>query len=418
MSQTSRPAGSRSPVPVADADAERVMVSSREILQRDAAHHSGLWEPQVVLVRGQGPLVYDADGKEYLDCLAGIAVASVGHGNERLARAVADQASKLIVCPQNVGNDARTRFVDKLFEFVKPPLQRVFLSNSGAEANEAALKWARAATKRSRFVAAKKGFSGRTMGVLPLTWEASYREPFAPFSTPVEFVTYNDEEELRAAVDDETAAVVLEPIQGESGINPARDAYLRLARSLTEEHGALLILDEIQTGVGRTGTFLASEPSGVRPDIVTLAKGLAGGVPIGATLMTEAVARAMPKGGHGTTFGGNPLAAAAGHAVLEEISERGLMARAVELGDHLMRGLEGLNSPLVREVRGRGLMVGLELTVPAGQVIAALAEAGVLTIAGGSHTVRFLPPLVIERDQVDEVVRRVGEVIGRMGRGD
>ena len=391
---------------------------AREILERDEAHRSGLWEPKVVLVRGDGATVYDADGKQYIDCLAGIAVASVGHGNRRLARAVAEQAEKLIVCPQNVGNDTRTRFVDKLFEHLEPPLARVFLSNSGAEANEAALKWARVATGRSRFVAAKKGFSGRTMGVLPLTWEASYREPFAPFATPVDFVTYNDEDELRAAVSAETAAVLLEPLQGESGINPATDDYLRLARRLTEEHGALLILDEIQTGVGRTGTFLASQPSGVSPDIVTLAKGLAGGVPIGATVMTDAVARAMPKGGHGTTFGGNPLAAAAGLAVLQEIEERDLMGRAVELGERFRGGLQGLGSPLVKEVRGRGLLIGLELTQPVGPVIAALAEAGVLTIAGGSHTIRFLPPLVIEKEQVDDVVERVGVVLAaRLGGG-
>ncbi|HZJ10565.1 MAG TPA: acetylornithine/succinylornithine family transaminase [Trueperaceae bacterium] len=384
---------------------------SREILARDEAHRSGLWEPQLVLVRGDGALVYDADGKQYIDCLAGIAVASVGHGNRRLARALAEQAERLIVCPQNIGNDVRTQFVDKLFTFLAAPLERVFLSNSGAEANEAALKWARAATGRSRFVAAKRGFSGRTLGVLPLTWEPAYRGPFAPFTTPVDFVTYNDEDELRAAISAETAAVFLEPIQGESGINPASDDYLRLARSLTREHGALLILDEIQTGVGRTGTFLASERSGVKPDIVTLAKGLAGGVPIGATVMTDAVAKAMPKGGHGTTFGGNPLAAAAGLAVLQEIEERRLMSRAVELGGRLRRGLESLGSELVKEVRGRGLLLGLELTEPVGPFIAALGAAGVLTISGGSHTVRFLPPLVIEPEQVDEVVRRVAAVL-------
>ncbi len=410
MSESASYAEERPPVTGAR---EQVTLGSRELLERDRAHRSGLWEPQVALVRGQGAVVYDADGKEYIDCLAGIAVASVGHGNERLARAVAEQAGRLIVCPQNVGNDTRTRFVDKLFEFLQPPLERVFLSNSGAEANEAALKWARAATGRSRFVAARKGFSGRTMGVLPLTWESSYREPFAPFATPVDFVTYNDEDELRAAVTSETAAVLLEPIQGESGINPASDDYLRLARELTQRHGALLILDEIQTGVGRTGTFLASEPSGVRPDIVTLAKGLAGGVPIGATVMTDAVAKAMPKGGHGTTFGGNPLAAAAGLAVLEEIEDRDLMRRASELGRRFKAGLVGLGSALVREVRGRGLMLGLELDRPVAPVIGALSEAGVLTIAGGSHTIRFLPPLVIAEEQVDEVVARVGEVLAR-----
>src|SRR5690554_5741047 len=212
-------------------------------------HALGLWRPEVAFVRGDGAFLYDADGREYIDCLAGIGVASVGHGNARLAAAVAEQAARLIVCPQNLGNDVRARFMEELFTFVRPPLTRAFLSNSGSEANEAALKWARMATGRSRFVAAKRGFSGRTMGVLPLTWEPKYREPFVEGDSPAKFVTYGDEDELRAAVTDETAAVLLEPIQGESGIRPAGDAYLKLARKLTLERGALLILDEIQTGV-------------------------------------------------------------------------------------------------------------------------------------------------------------------------
>src|SRR5690606_24176369 len=295
--------------------------TTEAILAADARHRSGLWSPDVVFVRGEGARLFDADGREYLDCMAGIAVASVGHANPRLARALAEQAQRLIVAPQNLGNDVRTRFTDELFELVKPPLNRVFYSNSGAEANEAALKWARVATGRRGFVAVRHGFSGRSMGVLPLTWEPKYREPFGPFEPDVRFVTLGDARELEAAVDDTAAAVLLEPIQGEGGIRPASDDYLRLARELTRERGALLVFDEIQTGVGRTGTFLASEPSGVSADIVTLAKGLGGGVPIGATLMTDAVAAAMPAGGHGTTFGGNPLSAAAGLAVLEEIQE-------------------------------------------------------------------------------------------------
>ena len=385
------------------------------VLERLARHAPGLWRPEVAFVRGDGALLYDADGKEYIDCLAGIGVASVGHGNPRLAAAVAEQAARLVVCPQNLGNDVRARFMEELFTFVRPPLTRVFLSNSGAEANEAALKWARVATGRTRFVAMKRGFTGRTMGVLPLTWEPKYREPFERGPSDVTFVTLGDEDELAAAVTEETAAVVIEPIQGESGIRPAPASYLRLARELTRERGALLVLDEIQCGVGRTGTFLASEPSGVEPDVVTLAKGLAGGVPIGATLMTEAVASAMPAGGHGTTFGGNPLSAAAGLAVLQEIRERDLMRRARELGERLMAGLRALGDERVVEVRGRGLMVGMELSVPVAPLVSALLEVGVVTTSGGSHTVRFLPPLVIEEEQVDEVVARVGRALSRLG---
>ena len=383
-----------------------------EILAAAQVHDSGLWHPEVAFVRGDGALLYDTEGKEYLDCMAGIAVASVGHSNERLANALADQARRLIVCPQNLGNDVRTKFVTKLFEFVRPPLARVFLGNSGAEANEAALKWARVATGRRRFVAAEHGFSGRTRGVLPFTWEPKYREPFGPYDTEVEFVPFNDVEALRAAIDDETAAVLLEPILGEGGIKPATAEFLHAARESTRAHGALLILDEIQTGVGRTGTFLASEAVGVDADMVTLAKGLAGGVPISALLMTDEVAAAMPKGGHGTTFGGNPLAAAAGLAVLEEIEDRGLMAQAARLGDRLMAGLAG-SGPAVTEVRGRGLLIGVQLSVPAGPVIRELQERGVVTIAGAGDTVRFLPPLVITEEQVDEVVSRARDVFSR-----
>lgn len=395
----------------AEAPQQVSAAAGADVLARDAVHRSGLWEPDVVFVRGAGALLYDADGREYLDCMAGIAVASVGHANERLSRAVAEQAERLIVCPQNLGNDTRTAFVDKLFDHVPAPLERVFLCNSGSEANEAALKWARAATGRRRFVAAKRGFSGRTLGVLPMTWEPKYREPFGPYGMDVTFVRYNDVDELRAVVDETVAAVLLEPIQGEGGIHPADSAYLEAAREVTADVGAMLIFDEIQCGVGRTGTFLASEVYGVSPDMATLAKGLAGGVPIGALLMTDSVARAMPKGGHGTTFGGNPLAAAAGLAVLQELEERDLMANASLLGERLSAGLREGGGDRVREVRGRGLMIGMELKQKAAPVIATLRAAGVLTIAGGATVVRFLPPLVISEAQVDLVIDRVAGVL-------
>lgn len=394
-------------------DTEDVTVGSAttEVLRRDAEHRSGLWEPDVVFVRGDGAWLFDADGKAYLDCMAGIAVASVGHGNARLARALAEQAERLIVCPQNLGSDVRTDFVERLFQHVQAPLNRVFLCNSGSEANEAALKWARAATGRHRFVAAKRGFSGRTLGVLPMTWEPKYRQPFGPLGDDVTFVSYNDVEALRAAVDHDTAAILLEPVQGEGGIHAADPAFLRAAREVATEVGAVLVFDEIQCGVGRTGTFLASEAYGVTADIVTLAKGLAGGVPIGAVLMTDDVAGRMPKGGHGTTFGGNPLASAAALAVLEEIDERDLMAHARLMGERLMAGLRAIPSDRVREVRGRGLMVGLELKEKAAPIIASLRQAGVLTISGGATVIRFLPPLVIEEAQVDEVVAKVAGVL-------
>jgi acetylornithine/LysW-gamma-L-lysine aminotransferase len=393
---------------------EMPQVGSRteQILAVDAKRGSGLWQSDIALVRGKGTRVWDAEGKEYIDCLAGIAVASVGHGNERLQRALGEQAGKLIAFAQNIGNDTRSRFLEKLFEFVPPPLARAFMANSGSEVNEAALKWARAATGRKRFVAAKRGFSGRTMGVLALTWEPKYREPFEPLATTVEHVPYNDIAALESAIDDTTAAVFIEPVQGEGGIHPAADGYLQRARELTRERGALLVFDEIQSGAGRSGRFLASEHYSVNADMVTLAKGLGGGVPIGVLLMTEEVASAMPAGGHGTTFGGNPLASAAGIAVLEEMEARGLLAHVSEVGAYFQRRLAAIDSPRIREVRGLGLLIGLELKEKVAPYIAALRDAGVLTINAGTTVIRFVPPLTIAKEEVDEVVRRVAAVLG------
>ncbi|MEM6430324.1 MAG: acetylornithine/succinylornithine family transaminase [Deinococcota bacterium] len=378
-----------------------------DILERDAQHHTGLWQPDVVFVRGEGVNLWDAEGKHYLDCMAGIAVASVGHANERLANAISEQARKLIVCPQNLGNDVRADLTDKLFQFVPKPLNRVFFASSGSEINEAALKWARAATGRSKFVAAKRGFSGRTMGSLSLTWEKKYREPFEPMRYETTFIRYNDVDELAEAITDETAAVFLEPVQGEGGIHPATQEFLEAARALTHERGALLIFDEVQSGAGRTGTFLASENYGIVPDMTTMAKGLGGGVPIGALLMTDEVAAAMPKGGHGTTFGGNPLAAAAALAVLEEFETRDLLNHVKDVGHHLRKGILELNHPLIRDVRGVGLMIGVELKKKVAPYVAALRDAGVLTINAGATVIRLVPPLIISKAEADEVVKRL-----------
>ncbi|MEX2536781.1 MAG: acetylornithine/succinylornithine family transaminase [Trueperaceae bacterium] len=386
---------------------------TQEILAIDQRHGSGLWQPDLALVRGDGTRVWDADGKEYIDCLAGIAVASLGHANPRLTGAIAEQAGKLIAFAQNIGNDTRSAFLEKLFEFVPPPLSRVFMANSGSEVNEAALKWAKAATGRSRFVAAKRGFSGRTLGVLGLTWEPKYREPFEPLPVPVDHVTYNDVASLEKAIGEDTAAVFIEPVQGEGGIHPATEAFMQAARDLSRERGALLVFDEIQSGVGRTGKFLACEHYGVGADMVTLAKGLGGGVPIGALLMTEEVAGKMPAGGHGTTFGGNPLSSAAGLAVLQEIESRGLLEHVTQVGDYFRERLIAIGSPKIREVRGLGLLIGVELREKAAPFIAALREAGVLTINAGGTVIRFVPPLVIGKEEVDEVVKRVAAVLAK-----
>jgi LysW-gamma-L-lysine/LysW-L-ornithine aminotransferase len=386
---------------------------AQEMLEQDHEHNSGLWNPDTIYTHGKGVKLWDADGNEYLDCLAGIAVASIGHGNERLANALAEQAKKLIVCPQNLGSETRVKFYEKLFKFIPASmgLTRVFLANSGSEVNEASLKWARVATGRTKFVAAKRGFTGRTMGALALTWEKKYREPFEPLRYEAEFTTFNDIESLDKAVTEETAAVWLEPVQGEGGIHPATVEYLQAAERLCKERGALLIMDEVQSGVGRTGKFLSTEHYDIKPDMVTLAKGLGGGVPIGALLMTEDVALKMPKGGHGTTFGGNPLAAAAALAVFEEIEALNLLNHVTEVGAYFQEQLKAIASPKIRAVRGKGLLIGVELKEKVAPYIAALKQHGVLTINAGATVIRFVPPLIINKQEVEEVVKRFAKVL-------
>ncbi len=386
---------------------------SQNILRYDAEHNSGLWNPNLVLTHGKGVKVYDADGNEYIDCLAGIAVASVGHANEHLANAIAKQAKRLIVCSQMHANDMRVAFYEKLMSFIPEDmgLKRIFMANSGSEVNEAALKWARATANRSKFVAAKRGFSGRTMGALSITWEKKYREPFEPLRYEADFIKFNSVEELDKAVTTETAAVFLEVIQGEGGIHVAEQGFLKAAREITQARGALLVIDEIQSGVGRTGKFLACEHFGVRPDMVTLAKGLGGGFPIGVLLMTEEVALSMPKGGHGTTFGGNALASAAALAVLEEIEAHNLIENAQRIGSYFKEQLVKFDSSKIRTVRGLGLMLAVELKEKVAPYINALKAEGVLAINAGATVIRFVPPLVISKDEVDKVLNCLDKVI-------
>lgn len=386
---------------------------TQEILEIDAEFNSGLWAPNIVLTHGDGVKIYDAEGREYIDCLAGIAVASVGHANEHLANAIAEQAKKLMICSQAHASDVRSKFYEKLNQFLPSEmnLNKYFMANSGSEANEAALKWARAATNRSRFVSAKRGFSGRTLGTLALTWEKKYREPFEPFAYRNDFVKYNSIEELDRHVSTDTAAVLLEPIQGEGGIYPADLEYLQAAREITKERGAMLIMDEIQSGIGRSGKFLASEYYDIKPDMVTLAKGLGGGFPIGVLAMTEEVAVKMPKGGHGTTFGGNALASAAALAVLEEIESKDLIANALDVGNYFQEELCNLNSPKIREVRGKGLMIGVQFKAKVAPYIAALKESGVMVINAGATVIRFVPPLIFSKRDVDVVIGKLKGIL-------
>lgn len=372
----------------------------------------GYYKRSIRLVRGEGAVVFDDQGQRYIDCVGGIAVANVGHANPRVAAAIAQQATRLISCPELFHNDVRAAYLERLVAALPEGMNRVFLCNSGAEAIEAAIKFARFSTGRTQILATMRGFHGRTLGALSATWDRHYRAPFEPLVPDYNHLRYNDPEALEAAITDRTAALILEAVQGEGGIHLASAEYLQAAARLCQERGALLIVDEIQTGFGRTGRMWACEHAGIVPDLLCLAKGIAGGVPMGATCLGPRV-QPIPPGLHGSTFGGNPLACAAAIAVLDELTERRLPERAARLGAHLLEQLQALASTLsvIREVRGLGLMVGIELRERAQPYLKALAERGVLALTAGNNVIRLVPPLVIEEEQIEQVAAALVEVL-------
>ena len=354
--------------------------------------------PKMVLTRGEGAYVWDDEGNRYLDLLGGIAVNALGHGHPALVEAVTTQLRTLGHVSNFFATEPQVALAERLLALLGHD-GRVFFTNSGTEANEAALKLTRR-TGRSHMVAAEGAFHGRTMGSLALTAKAAYREPFEPLPGEVTFVPYGDEDALRTAVTDRTAAVVLEPVQGEAGVVVPPDGYLSAAREITTAHGALLWLDEVQTGIGRTGDWFAHGPSGVVPDVVTVAKGLGGGLPIGACLGVGAAATLLQPGNHGTTFGGNPVSAAAALAVLDTIETEGLLDRARVLGARLQ---QGLRHERVTEVRAQGLLVGLDLDAPVAAAVARAALAqGFIVNDCTPQRIRLAPPLILTDEQVDD----------------
>ncbi|WP_341267334.1 acetylornithine transaminase [Gordonia malaquae] len=359
--------------------------------------------PPVALVRGEGAVVYDADGKEYLDLLGGIAVNALGHAHPAIVDAVTAQLSTL----SHVSNLYIAPPVIDLAERLLGAFGhdgRVFLCNSGTEANEAAFKLARR-TGRPQIIAAEGGFHGRTMGALAMTGQPAKRAPFEPMPGGVDFVPYGDVAALEAAVSEKTAAVILEPIQGENGVVVPPEGYLAAAREITSRHGALLMLDEVQTGIARTGAYFAHQRVGIVPDVMTLAKGLGGGMPIGACIATGPAADLFGPGHHGTTFGGNPACAAAALAVLDHIDANDLCSRVDSLGKSLASSIEGLGHPLVDHVRGDGLLLGVVLTKPlSGRVDFAAREAGYLLNAPAPNVLRLAPPLILSDEQADAFV--------------
>jgi acetylornithine aminotransferase len=370
--------------------------------------------PRLVLTRGSGAEVWDEDGNRYLDLLGGIAVNALGHAHSALVQAVTDQLSTLGHISNFFASRPQVDLAERLLGLLGAE-GRVFFTNSGAEANEAAFKLTRR-TGRTHLVAAEGAFHGRTMGALALTAKAAYREPFEPLPGHVSFVPYGDVTALEQAVTEETAAVVLEPIQGEAGVVVPADSYLAAARRIASDRGALLWLDEIQTGMGRTGAWFAHTSSGVRPDVVTLAKGLAGGVPVGACIGVGEAGSLLGPGNHGTTFGGNPVSCAAALAVIDTIEREGLLAHAAQLGETLRAGLA---IDRVRQVRGRGLLIGLDLDEPrAPQVAREAMAAGFILNDCTPQRVRLAPPLVLTDDQAQEFLGAWPAILDRAYEGE
>jgi len=355
------------------------------------------------IARGRGAELWDESGRRYLDCVGGQGSANLGHCHPRVVAAIQAQAATLITCTTMLDNNVRDAFLDKLASVMPDGLDRFFLCNSGTEAVEAAIKAARLATGRSGIIAAKRGFHGRTLGALSTTWERTYREPFEPLGQHVVFIPYNDIAALDAALDDSIGLVLLEPIQGEGGVHPAEPGYLAAAAQLSRDRGAVFALDEVQTGFGRTGAMFACLHEGVTPDLLCLAKSIAGGVPMGALAFGPRVPSFGP-GAHGSTFGGSPLACAAGLAALGALVDERLPENARDRGAYLIDRITTLDAPGVRAVRGRGLMIGIELRGRARPVVAALRERGVLSLTAGLTVLRLLPPLVVARAQCDEIV--------------
>lgn len=364
----------------------------------------------LVLVRGLGARVWDESGREYIDCVGGIGVANVGHCNPAIVAAIQEQAARLITCNELFYNDARARCLARLNEITPEGIDRFFLCNSGTEAVEGAIKFARMATGRKHVVAAMRGYHGKTLGSLSATWERKYKDPFAPLVPDFAHVPYNNIPEFTAAITKETAAVILEPVQGEGGVRPATAEFFQAVRRTCDEKGVLLIIDEIQTGFGRTGRMFACEHFDVLPDILTMAKGIAGGIPMGAIGIDRRVGE-LEKQSHTSTFGGNPLACAAAAAAIGYMVDQDLPRRAAEVGAYFAERLHALASPRVREIRGLGLMLGVELKEKAGPIAQAMMQEGVLVLLAGTTVLRFLPPLVLTRAEVDAVVAALGKVL-------
>ena len=389
------------------------MSITAEVIQKDKQFSVPVaGRPDFVLARGEGVTLYDTDGKAYTDWVAGIAVNALGYGDKEVMDAVGKQMDSGLV---HVSGLYHTQAMVELAELLcaNSFADKVYFCNSGAEANEGALKFARKLAyvnekaNKTNFVSFTQAFHGRTMGALAMTPTDKYQKPFKPMVPGAVVGEFNNIASAREVIDQDTVAVIVEPIQGEGGINVATAEFLQALRQLCDEHGALLIFDEIQCGLGRTGDLWAHSFAGVSPDIMTLAKPLAGGLPVGAILTTDEVARAMNPGDHGSTFSGGAVVMRAAEVVVNRVLSPGFMEQVKEVGDYLLERLAELNSPHITDVRGRGLMAGIELDVPPGDIVKAGYERGLLLVSSGANVIRFVPPLIVQKQHVDELIKKL-----------
>ena len=361
----------------------------------------------VTIEKGHGAHVWDVDNKEYIDCMGGYGVALVGHRNERVVNAIKTQIGRILTVHSSFYNKTREEFLENLIKVAPKGLSQVHLNNSGAESVEAAIKFARKFTGKKGMVAMKGSYHGKSMGALSLTFNPKYRESFQPLVEKVSFSSYGDIDELRNTVDKDTAFVILEPIQGESGIHVPPDSFLQDVRKLCDENKILLIFDEIQSGLGRTGSMWAADHWKTVPDIMCVAKGIAGGVPMGVTLVRPDILSVMKKGEHSSTFGGNPLSCAAGTATIQALTQDGLIENAKNIGQKFQQGLEELKSKhkIIREIRGKGLMIGVELKFEIRDILMEGIKNGLLLLYSGRNILRLLPPLVISEDDIAKTLK-------------
>jgi len=388
------------------------MIETSTVFEIEDRYGSGAYGKRpTALVRGQGAYVYDQDGNRYLDATSGQGVAALGHCHPAVIKAINEQAGTLITSHESFYNDRRAELYTLLSSIMPADLKRFFLCNSGAEANEGALKVAKLLTGREGIVAAKRSFHGRTTGALSLTWTQKYRKPFQAWLPAVDYVAFNDIDAACEAIGEGTAAVVVESVQGEGGVHPASVEYLQALRARCDQTGAMLVIDEIQTGFGRTGKWFGFEHADIAPDIISVGKAIAGGLPMGAVCW-RAAHGPIERATHGSTFGGNPLACAASLAAISTIRDEGLVDDARVKGRWFIDELNAMNLRGAREVRGRGLMIGIELRTRVTPALKALQEEGVLALPAGLNTLRLLPPLIINREQLSLVAAAIQTVLG------